>query len=514
MLRKLVKGAVTVGAMTMISRILGFVRDVVIARMFGASAEADAFFVAFKIPNFFRRLTAEGAFSQAFVPVFTDVRHKSSQEETHRLLDAVWTRLTLFLLALTLLGMLFAEPVMLLFAPGFAGDARMPMAVEMLQLTFPYLLLISLVAMLSAVLNSHERYWEPAFNPVWLNVSMIASAMLLSDWLAIPAMSLAYGVLVAGLIQLAWVIWALAPVGWRPRFTLDSHEGVGRVLRNMLPALFGVSVAQINLLVSTILASFLMAGSVSWLYYADRLLEFPVGILGVALATVVLPSLSKARAEENWQSYDQTLDYALRLIWLVGVPATLALVLLSEPLMLTLFAYDAFSTADAHQASLALVGYGVGLLALLAIKILAPAYYAREQMALPVKISVIALVVNLALSLLLIDALAHVGLAFAVSGAAVVNAFLLWLGLRYYRFYQPQIGWGKLLLQIGLASIGMAVALWWLNQWVGDWASLSGAWRSAYLLLMVVVGLVTYPLLLLVVGMRLRDWRRLQTSAE
>ena len=430
MLRKLVKGAVTVGAMTMISRVLGFVRDVIIARMFGASAEADAFFVAFKIPNFFRRLTAEGAFSQAFVPVFSDVNHRSSTEETQLLLDAIWTRLTLFLVILTALGMVFAEPVMLLFAPGFANDARMPIAIDMLRITFPYLLLISLTAMLSAVLNSHERYWESAFNPVWLNVSMITTAIFLSSSLEIPAMSLAWGVLIAGLIQLAWIIRALAPIGWRPRFTLSTHEGVQRVLKNMLPALFGVSVAQINLLVSTILASLLMAGSVSWLYYADRLLEFRVGVLGVALATVVLPSLSKARSEANWQAYDQTLDYALRLIWLVGLPATIALIMLSEPLMLTLFAYDAFSTEDAHQSSLALIGYAIGLLALLAIKVLAPAYYAREQMALPVKISVIALVINLCLSLLLIDTLAHVGLAFAVSGAAIVNAMLLWFGLR------------------------------------------------------------------------------------
>jgi len=506
-LKQLLSGAVTVGSMTLISRILGFVRDVVIARMFGASAEADAFFVAFKIPNFFRRLTAEGAFSQAFVPVFTDVRHKEGEVATHALLNAVWTRLALFLLVLTGLGMLFAEPVMLLFAPGFANDARLPMAVDMLRITFPYLMLISLTAMLAAVLNSHERYWEPAFNPVWLNVSMIAAALMLSPMLDVPAMSLAWGVLVAGVIQLVWVWWALTPVGWRPRWSLAKHEGVGRVLRNMAPALFGVSVAQINLLVSTILASFLMAGSVSWLYYADRLLEFPVGILGVALATVVLPGLSKARAAEDWAAYDRTLDMALRLIWLVGLPATIALVLLSEPLMFTLFAYDAFTVNDAHQAGLALVAYGVGLLGLLAIKVLAPAFYAREQMAMPVKISVVALLVNLLLAVILIEPLAHVGLAFAVSGAALLNALLLWLGLRYMKFYTPQAGWWRLLLQTVLAAAGMAVLLWWVLQQQGDWVAMDGLARSGALLLLVVVGMGSYGTLLLLVGMRKRHWR-------
>jgi putative peptidoglycan lipid II flippase len=248
-----------------------------------------------------------------------------------------------------------------------------------------------------------------------------------------------------------------------------------------------------------------MAGSVSWLYYADRLLEFPVGVLGVALATVVLPSLSKARAEEDWQAYNQTLDYALRLIWLVGLPATLALLFLAEPLMLTLFAYDAFSLADAHQASLALIGYALGLLGLLAIKVLAPAYYAREQMAIPVKISVLALLVNLLLSLLLIDTLAHVGLALAVSGAALLNAILLWMGLRYYRFYQPEAGWWLFLLRTLVAVTVMAVGLWWLVGQIGDFGQLSGWARSGSLLGLVIAGIICYGLALLAFGWRVRQ---------
>lgn len=504
---RLLKGAATVGGMTLISRVLGFVRDMVIARFFGASAEADAFFVAFKIPNFFRRLTAEGAFSQAFVPVLADVRHKEGEAATHLLLDAVWTRLSLLLAALTLLGMLFAEPIMLLFAPGFAHDARLPISVDMLRITFPYLLLISLTAMLAAVLNSYSRYWEPAFNPVWLNVAMIGAAWLLAPVLDVPAMSLAWGVLIAGFIQLAWVWWALTPVGWRPHGTLAKHEGVGRVLRNMAPALLGVSVAQINLLVSTILASFLIAGSVSWLYYADRLMEFPVGIFGVALATVVLPGLSRSRAEGDWDAYNKTLDLALRLIWIVGLPATVALALLSEPLMLTLFGYGAFSVSDAISSAQALTAYGVGLLGFLAVKVLAPAFYAREQMKVPVQVSIVALVVNLVLALTLIQPLAHVGLALAVSIAALVNAGLLWWALLHKGFYTPLLGWLKLLLQSLLAVTLMALSLWWLQSIVlADWVVASGLERAGALLALVVVGMFSYALALLLFGMRKRHW--------
>jgi putative peptidoglycan lipid II flippase len=505
--KRLFRGAATVGSMTLISRILGFVRDMVIARLFGASAEADAFFVAFKIPNFFRRLTAEGAFSQAFVPVLADVRHKEGEAATHVLLDAVWTRLSLFLLALTLIGMLLAEQIMLLFAPGFANDARLSISIDMLRITFPYLLLISLTAMLAAVLNSYSRYWEPAFNPVWLNVAMIAAAWLLAPVLDVPAMSLAWGVLIAGFIQLAWVWWALTPVGWHPRFTLAKHEGVGRVLRNMAPALLGVSVAQINLLVSTILASFLMAGSVSWLYYADRLMEFPVGVFGVALATVVLPGLSQARAEADWDRYNKTLDLALRLIWVIGLPATVALALLSQPLVLTLFGYGAFTVSDALHSAQALTAYGVGLLGFLAVKVLAPAFYAREQMRVPVQVSVVALIVNLVLALALIQPLAHIGLALAVSIAALVNAGLLWWALRHKGFYTPLVGWVKLFVQSLLSVFVMALSLWWLQQvLLSDWTLASGWVRAGALLVLVLVGILSYALALLLFGMRKRDW--------
>lgn len=508
MLKKIVKGTATVGGMTLISRVLGFIRDMVIARFFGASAEADAFFVAFKIPNFFRRLTAEGAFSQAFVPVLTDVRHKEGDEAAHRLLDAVWTRLALFLLLLTLLGMLFAEPLMWLFAPGFAHDARLAMAIDMLRITFPYLLFISLTAMLASVLNTYERYWEPAFNPVWLNVVMIIAAMVLSPLLAIPAMSLAWGVLIAGLIQLAWVWWALTPVGWRPRWSLAKHDGVGRVLRNMAPALLGVSVAQINLLVSTLLASFLIAGSVSWLYYADRLMEFPVGVLGVALATVVLPSLSKARAATDWMAYNHTLDIALRLILVIGLPSTLALALLAQPLMLTLFAYGAFTVDDARSAGQALTAYGLGLLGFLAVKVLAPAFYAREEMRWPVKISIVALLVNLLLALLLITPLAHIGLALAVSVAALVNAGLLWWVLHRKGFYQPAAGWWRLSLQTLLAASVMGALLWWLpDVFLENWQGADAATRGAVLALLVLFGGLSYLGSLLLFGMRKRDWQ-------
>lgn len=504
-LSRLLRGAATVGGMTLLSRILGFVRDVIIARVFGASVEADAFFVAFKIPNFFRRLTAEGAFSQAFVPVLSDVQHHQGEAASYQMLNALFTRLSVVLLVITVLGIVLAEPLMWLFAPGFAQDARLPLAVDMLRITFPYLLLISLTAMLAAVLNTYERYWEPAFNPVWLNVAMIAAALVAHHLFAVPALSLAWGVLIAGAIQLAWVWWALTPTGWRPRFSWAKNEALTRVWRNMLPALFGVSVAQINLLVSTILASLLVAGSVSWLYYADRLMEFPVGVFGVALATVVLPGLSKARSSGDWAGYNRTLDMALRLIWLVGVPATVALAVLSEPLMTSLFAYGAFSVSDAHSSAQALSAYGVGLLGLLAVKVLAPAFYAREQIKTPVKISVVALVVNLVFALLLIQPLAHVGLALAVSLAALVNAGLLLWSLCRQAFYTPVAGWGRLLWQSIISVLFMALLLHWLAGWLlSDWGGAAGSQRVLMLLALVMTGVIVYPAVLWLLGFRPR----------
>lgn len=507
MIAQLLRRTLTVSSMTLVSRVLGFVRDVVIARLFGASAEADAFFVAFKIPNFFRRLTAEGAFSQAFVPVLTQTLHQQGEGEARRMLDAVWTRLMLFLIILTMLGIVFAEPLMWLFAPGFAQDARLPLAVDMLRIVFPYLLLISLVAMLAAVLNTYEHFWEPAFNPVWLNVAMIVTMWVFAPYLAIPAMSLAYGVLIAGVVQLAWVWWALTPTGWRPRWSLAHNAAVKRILRNMAPALLGVSVAQINLLVSTVLASFLIAGSVSWLYYADRLLELPVGVLGVALATVVLPGLSKARAAADWQAYNHTLDLSLRLIMTVGLPATVALAVLAKPLMFSLFAYGAFTAADAQASAQALSAYAFGLLGFLAVKVLAPAFYAREEMAWPVKISLVALGVNLLLALTLIRPLAHVGLALAVSVATLVNAGLLWWMLCRLSFYTPEIGWWKLIGQTLAASMLMGAMLHYgLRLVITDWAQATTFTKLAAIAGATLSGLVGYLLLLWLLGMRKADW--------
>jgi putative peptidoglycan lipid II flippase len=346
-LRKIIKATATVGGMTMISRVLGFVRDMVIARFFGATAGADAFFVAFKIPNFFRRLFAEGAFSQAFVPVLAETKEKRGIEAVRHLVGAIAFRLGLILLLLTLFGVFGASLWMSVFAPGFRTDPeKFELATAMLQITFPYLMLISLVALSSALMNTYNKFAVPAFTPVWLNLVLIGCAIWLAPHMEQPVMALAWGVLLAGVVQLLFHLPFLWQMGLLPSPTAKSDPGVGEVQRLMLPALFGVSVAQINLLVDTILASFLVTGSVSWLYYSDRLMEFPLGVFGVALATVVLPGLSKKAANADWDGFKQDLDFALKLVALIALPAMVGLLLLAQPLLVTLFFYGEFTAFD------------------------------------------------------------------------------------------------------------------------------------------------------------------------
>ncbi|VAW47406.1 Proposed peptidoglycan lipid II flippase MurJ, partial [hydrothermal vent metagenome] len=392
-MKRIIKAAATVGGMTMISRILGFVRDMVIARYFGASMGADAFFVAFKIPNFFRRLFAEGAFSQAFVPVLAEAKEKRGHEAVKHLVDALSYRLGGILLIITAFGVFGSSIWMMVFAPGFIDEPeKFALASDMLAITFPYLLLISLVAFSSAIMNTYNQFAVPAFTPVFLNLVLITFAIWVSPLLDIPIMALAWGVLVAGVVQLLFHLPFLYRLGLLPSPTRKSDPGVGEVKRMMIPALFGVSVAQINLLLDTVLASFLITGSVSWLYYSDRLMEFPLGVFGVALATVVLPGLSKKAANEDWKGFRQDVDSALRLVLIIGLPATLGLLLLAEPLITTLFYYGAFTARDVSMSGMSLMAYSFGLLGFILVKILAPAFYARKDMKTPVKVAIIALV--------------------------------------------------------------------------------------------------------------------------
>lgn len=495
--------------MTLISRVLGLARDIVIARLFGTSDGADAFFLANKIPNFMRRLFAEGAFNQAFVPVLSEYRSQRSQTEVQQLIGAVTASLGGFLALLTVFVLVAAPLLAVPIAYGFTDEpAKFALFVTMLRITFPYLLLISLTALCGAILNSYGRFAIPALTPALLNVSLIGCAFLLAPNFSTPELALAWGVLLAGVIQLMFQLPFLArlrllPVP-RPVF---GHEGVARIKTLMVPALFGVSVSQINLLLDTVIASMLVAGSVSWLYFSDRLMELPLGIFGVAIAIVVLPSLSRKHAEQSMAEFAETLDWALRLICLIAVPATAALVLLAEPLLITLFQNDNFTVQDVTSAAGSLRAYALGLLAFMAIKIFAPGFYARQDTRTPVRIGIIAMTANMIMNIAFFSAgLAHVGLALATSLAAFLNAGLLWRGLSRDKVFQLQPGWGKFLLQILVANLGMAVFLVYVagdwEQWL-QWSIWSRVLHMAWLVL---GGICLYALVLAIFGLR---WRHL-----
>jgi putative peptidoglycan lipid II flippase len=504
MSRKLIKSTLTTGGMTLVSRISGFVRDAVLARFIGTSLVADAFFVAFRIPNFLRRIFGEGAFSQAFVPVFSEYKTRGDQEATQGFIDHVAGILAAVLFIITLIGVIVAPLLVMVLAPGFVPSAdKYAMTVAMLRITFPYLLFISLVAMAAGILNTHGRFSVPAFTPVLLNLSLIAAALWLAPHMDQPVMALAWGVFIAGVAQLLFQLPFLSRLRLLPRPRIALHdEGVRRVFRLMIPAIFGVSVAQINLLVDTLLASFLITGSVSWLYYSDRLLEFPMGVFAVALGTVILPSLSQKHARASMEEFSHTLDWALRWGVLVGVPATIGLIVMSGPLLVTLFQYGKFTPHDVEMAQRSLIAFSFGLPAFILIKILAPGYYARQDMKAPVRIGVIALLSNVVLNLLFVGPLAHAGLALATSCAGAINASLLFRGLRGKGVYQPLPGWGRFFLRIGIASAAMAVVLYLGAGAIESWLDARALSRVGRLAVWITAGIVVYSSVVYAAGVR------------
>ena len=442
----LLKALATVSAMTLISRILGFVRDTVIARAFGAGLMTDAFFVAFKIPNLLRRLFAEGAFSQAFVPIFGEYKAKREFAEMRLLVDHVAGMLALALFVVTLIGVIAAPVVVYLSAPGFSADTqKFDITVNMLRIIFPYIFFISLTALAGGILNTYSRFSVPAFTPVLLNLCMIIGALWLTPYFNPPVLALAWSVLAGGVLQLAFQIPFLRQIKLLPRPRLDFRDaGVRRIMKLMGPAVFGVSVGQISLLINTIFASFLVTGSVSWLYYADRLMEFPAGMLGVALGTILLPSLAKHYASASHEEYSKLLDWGLRLTLLLALPAAVGLALLAVPLIATLFHYGEFSAHDLFMTREALLAYSIGLLGLIMVKVLAPGFYARQNIRTPVKIAIATLIVTQLLNLVFIFVLdlRHAGLALAIGLGACMNASLLYYHLRKAGIYTPQAGWG------------------------------------------------------------------------
>ena len=506
---KLSASIAKVGATTLLSRVLGFVRDLLVARLFGADGATDAFFVAFKVPNLLRRLFAEGAFAMALVPVLQQYREARSAADLRTFIDRAAGSLAVLLFAVTALGVLAAPLFVLLFAPGFAADTSThELAAAMLRLTLPYLFFIGLTAFAGGILNTYERFGVPAFTPVLLNLVLIGCALWLAPRMAEPVMALAWGVLFAGMVQLAFQLPFLARLGLLPRPRLGlGDEGVRRIGRLMGPALFGVSVGQLALLIDTLLASFLAAGSISWLYYSDRLVEFPLGILGTALGTVILPRLAQRSGASCRAEFSATLDWALRWVLLLGVPASLGLIMLAGPLLATLFLSGEFGTRDLLMARQSLMAYALGLMGFLAVKALAPGYYGRQDMRTPVRIALVAMLVNLGLSLALMFPFGHGGLALATSIAALLNGALLLAGLLRSGVYRPAPGWTALLLRALAANLGMAGVLWWLAGPLAGWVAADGGARVMRLALLIGAGGLVYGGVLLLLGLRLRHVR-------
>lgn len=518
MSRKLLTSTAWTSGMTLLSRIAGLVRDMVFASLIGAGTgvAADAFYVAFRIPNFLRRIFGEGAFSQAFVPVFADYKAKASQDEIRNFLNHMLGYLGAILLVVTIIGIAVAPVLVGMLAPGYLDEPqKYGLTVTMLRIIFPYIFFVSLVAMAAGILNTYGRFGAAAFTPVLLNLCLIGAAVWLAPQLDEPVLALAWGVFIAGLVQLAFQIPFLRQLKLLPWPRLkwrQQHEGVARVAKLMLPAIFGVSIAQVNLLVNTILASFLITGSVSWLYYADRFMEFPLGVFGIALATVILPGLSRRHANQSNEDFSHLLDWGMRWVVIIGVPASVALILLSGPLLATVFYRGAFTANDVQMTTSALIAFSFGLLGFMLIKVLAPGFYARQDTKTPVRIGVVTMGVNIVLSLALFYPFGHVGLASAISVAAFVNAGLLFYRLYRGGIYRPSSGWGLFAFRVLLASAVMGVVLYLGTADLASWLDARPRARVVQLVLWVGIGAVTYFVTALAVG--LRPKQLLLTGAE
>jgi len=502
--------------MTLLSRVLGFVRDQTLAIAFGAGTAMDVFLVAFKIPNFLRRLFGEGAFAQAFVPVFTEYRETRSRQALVELAAHVSGTFIVVLLVVSTLGVATSPLLVMLFAPGFSDDpARYALAVHMLRITFPYLFFVCLIAYAGSMLNTFGRFAVPSFTPVLLNVSLIGAAVLLAPRMEVPIVALAWGVLGAGIAQLALQLPFLARLGLLPRPRWGRHhEGVKRIMKLMAPAVLGSSVAQINLLLDTVIASFLVAGSLSWLYYGDRLMEFPLGLLGVTLGTVILPRLARGHSLEGDRDFRATLDWALRLVTVLGLPAAAGLAVLAEPLVATLFGYGEFAPEDIRMTAFALIAYAAGLPAFLAIKVLAPAFFARQDTKTPVRIGIVALVSNMAYNLVLVVpmvqlgfAAPHVGLALATTLSAWQQAITLYVTLGRRGIYHAPpalVGFAARTLPALAVMTLLLVALEHAD-WHPDWHVLDAGDRVLLLLGTIVASVAAWIVALAAGGVRPRQ---------
>lgn len=510
----LLRTLATVSGMTLLSRILGFVRDFVIARAFGAGLATDAFFVAFKLPNLLRRMFAEGAFSQAFVPILGEYKNQRGDAETHTLLNDVASVLSAALLVVTFLGVLGAPWLVWISAPGFVAEPeKFELTVTLTRIVFPYIFCMSLVALAAGVLNTWSRFAIPAFTPTLLNVAFIAMSLWAAPYFDPPALALAWAVFIGGLLQLGLQLWALAHLGKLPRLTFNlrtawRNPGVRRILTLMAPAMLGVSVSQISLLINTVFASFLEHGSVSWLYYADRLMEFPAGMLGAALGTILLPSLTKYHANQDTLEYSRLLDWGLRLTLLLAAPSALGLALMADPLIASLFFHGAFTAEDVRQTSQALMAYSIGLTGMILVKVLAPGFYARQNIKTPVRIALISLAATQLMNLVFVFTFRHAGLALSIGLSACLNAFLLYRGLRQQGVYTPQPGWASFSLKLLAALMVMAATVWGYRGETEAWLNASTAARLLWLGWLLPLAVVVYFGTLGLLGFRVRDFRR------
>ena len=524
MSKKLIKSGLIVSVMTLVSRVLGLVRDVVIANVMGSGVMADVFLFANKIPNFLRRLFAEGAFAQAFVPVLSEYQLKDEQEKQQdcqhhhsRLLIAqVSGTLGVIVTGVTLFGMLASPLFVMLFGFGWfvdwindsPGGEKFDLAANLLTITFPYLWFISFAALSGAVLNTMGRFAVAAFTPVLLNVAIISMAIFGTSYTQSPAHALAWGVFLGGLIQFVFQLPFLFKAGMlvKPRWAWAS-EGVIKIRKLIVPALFGVSVTQINLLLDTLIASFLITGSISWLYYADRLLEFPLGLFGIGIATVVLPSLSKLHNKDNPAEFSATLDWGLKVVSLFGWPALAGLMVLAQPIIMVLFMRGEFSQSDVVQVSLALFAYLSGLLSFMFIKILAPGYYARQDTKTPVKIGIKAMVANMAFNLMLAPFLGYVGLALATTLSATLNAWLLYRGLKSAGVYKMSAQTINFIGKLIISALVMAVVVYQLSSDFDVWLALTFIEQVQQLITCITLGALSYFIMIFLLGVRLKDFK-------
>mgnify|MGYP000150025949 CR=1 FL=1 len=514
MSKRLLKSGLIVSAMTLVSRVLGLVRDVVVANLMGAGAGADVFFLANKIPNFLRRLFAEGAFSQAFVPVLTESHAQGDMDKTRELVARAAGTLGVIVTVVTLLGILFSGAVTAVFAAGWFWDwlnggpsaEKFELATLMLKLTFPYLWFITFVALSGAILNTMGKFAVSSFTPVFLNVMIIFSAWFISPQMTQPEIGLAIGVFLGGLVQFLFQIPFLIKAGVmvKPKWGWRD-PGVVKIRTLMIPALFGVSVSQINLLFDTFIASFLQTGSISWLYYSDRLLEFPLGLFGIAIATVILPALSRKHVDAQGEGFAHTMDWGVRMVTLLGIPAMLGLMVLAKPMLMVLFMRGEFSPHDVHQASLSLLAYASGLLNFMLIKVLAPGYYSRQDTRTPVKYGIIAMVTNMVFNAIFAWMYGYVGLAIATALSAFVNMALLYRGLHLQGVYQVTRQTISFVARLIVGGALMVASILWADKDMSVWLSWSGSYRALMLAMLIGLGALVYLISLFIMGIRLKD---------